>query len=242
MALALQLSKTSISSDCATLVFSDTTGNYSASPPINLTGYGTPNAARADLYMLVLVNLRSNSGTDRQPIIVPAYDFNTASTWTVTLSQDGWYEIYAFSTVIYAGGTTYQLGYMTYDLATNLFYKSIQNNNIGHAVTDAAWWTSIFTIEDLINAVAIVQPNTYEVTLNDVEVCRSVKCKAKALFQAAEEISCSDSEDDHNINMYEKIRLLVEAAEVAAALSIYDDAQEFIEDISKLCVKCGCGC
>lgn len=238
MALQLVLSKTSISSDCNTLVFSDTTGNYNVST--NPGGYGSPNPNRSDLYMMILVNLRPNTG--RIPILVPAYNFNTASTWTVTLSQDGWYEIYAFSTVIYASGTTYQLGYITYDLSTNVFYKSLQNNNIGHSVTDTAWWIPTTDTEDFIAAAALVQPNTYQTTLNDVELCRSVKCKSKALFQAAEEKSSADPQEDHNIDMYEKIRLRVEAAQVAASLSIFDDAEEFIEDITKLCVKCNCCC
>ncbi len=240
MALQQVLSKTSITSDCITLAFSDTTGNYDVST--NPTGYGTPNATRASLYMMVLVNLRSNGGSDRQPIIVPTYNFNTAATWTVTLSQDGWYEIYSFSTVIYAGGTTYQLGYITYDLASNAFYKSIQNNNIGHAVSDPAWWVATVDINDFINAISLVQPNTYTATLNDVELCRSVKCKAMALFQAAEEDDCSTPDNDCVLQTYEKIRLRVESALVAAAEFNYADSEVFIEDITKLCQRCGCGC
>ncbi len=238
MGLIIELAKTSISSDCATLVFSDVTPPYNASTAPN--GYGTPNPDRSDLYMMILVNLRANSG--RQPILVPAYNFNTASTWTVTLSQDGWYEIYAFSTIVYAGGTTYLTGYVTYDISSNKFYKSLQDGNIGHAVTDPVWWVATTDINDFINAIDLVQPNTYTTTLNDVELCRSVKCKAKALFQAAEEDDCSSPDNDCTLQNYEKIRLRVEAAEVAAALSNYADSEEFIEDITKLCQKCGCGC
>ncbi len=238
MALVLKLSKTSISADCKTLVVTDTTGNYDVTT--NPTGYGAPNATRASLYLNLLVNLRANSG--RQSVAVPSYNKNTASTWTITLAEDGWYEIYMFGCEIYAGGTTYALGYITYDLSTDTYYKSLQSGNIGHSVTDTDWWQPTIDIEDFIAATALSQPNTYDVTLNDVELCRSVKCKALALFQAAEEDDCSQSDNDCSIQTYEKIRLRVEAALVAAALFNYADSEEFIEDLNKLCQKCGCGC
>ncbi len=234
MSFQLALSKTSITADCITLVFSDTTGNY----PTPLTGYGTPNPARNTLYMKVFVNLRQNNG--RQPVLVPSYNYNTAASWSVTLSQDGWYEIYAFSTIVYDAGTTYALGYITYDISSNTFYKSIQAGNIGHAVTNVSWWLPTTDITDYINATAIVQPNAYDVTFDDVELCRSAKCKANALFQAAEQDDDCSPDNDFAIQPYTKIRLRYEAALVAAALQNYSDAQEFVDDMNKICVKCGC--
>lgn len=238
MALQLVISETSISDDCDTLVVSDTTGNYNVTT--NPGGYGAPNATRASLYLLVLVNLRLSSG--RQAIDVPTYNKNTGSTWTITLAQDGWYEIYAFACQIYAGGTTYALGYITYDLATDAYYKSLQAGNTGHAVTASAWWEATVDVEDFAAAVALIQPNVYETTLNDVQLCRSVKCKALALFQAAQADDCCSGDNDCALQTYEKIRLRVEAALVAAALQDYLDAEEFIEDINTLCVRCGCAC
>ncbi len=238
MALIQEFEKTSISSNCNTLVFSDVTPQYNITTAPN--GYGPPNATRASLYMQVFVNLRLSSG--RQPIDVPTYDKNTASTWTVTLSQDGWYEIYAFSCPLYDAGTTYETDYITYDLSSDAYYISLQDSNTGNAVSDTDWWEVVTDIEDFINAGIISQPGIYDVTLNDVELCRSVKCKGLALFQAAEQCDCDEDDGDCVIQPYEKIRLRVEAAEVAAALENYTDAQEFIDDISRLCVKCNCAC
>ncbi len=238
MALQQVFEKTSISSNCNTLVFSDVTGDYD--PTFDPHGYGAPNATRASLYMQVFVNLRLNSG--RQPIDVPTYDKNVASTWTVTLSQDGWYEIYAFSSPVYDAGTTYATDYITYDLSSDAYYISLQDGNIGNDVSDTAYWKVTTDIEDFINAGIISQPGIYDVTLNDVELCRSVKCKGLALFQAAEQCDCDDNDGDCVIQPYEKIRLRVEAAQVAAALENYTDAQEFIDDITRLCVKCNCAC
>ena len=48
--------------------------------------------------------------------------------------------------------------------------------------------------------------------------------------------------DIYSIQTYEKIRLRVEAAQVAAALQNYSDAQEFADDLTRLCVKCNCNC
>ncbi len=240
MALVQVLEKTSISSDCITLVISDSTGAYNVSA--NPGGYGTPNPARASLYMIFFCNLRSATGA-RTPIDVPAYNYNTVASWAITLSQDGWYELYAFSTIAYDVATTYALGDITFDVGTNSFYKSLQAGNIGNAVSNAAWWEVTTDIDDFIAATGASQPNAYDVTLNDVELCRSVKCKAMALFQAAEADDCScDDNNDCALQPYEKIRLRVEAALVAAALQDYADAQEFVDDITRLCIRCGCGC
>lgn len=239
MGLVLQLVKTSISADCNTLVISDSTGVYNVS--INPGGYGAPNPARNTLYMILFCNLRDSSG-NRTPVTIPSYNYNTVTSWTITLSQDGWYELYAFSTIVWAGGTTYAQGNIVFDVASNSFYVSQVSSNTGNAVTNVAYWLPTTNILDFIAATAASQANAYDVTLNDVELCRSVKCKANALFQAVEQDDMSINTNDCTIQPYEKIRLRVEAALVANAEFIYSDAAEFIDDLNTLCAKCNCAC
>lgn len=236
MSLQLKLTKTSTSSDCLTLIFGDTTGNYDVS--INPGGYGAPNQARVTLNLLVLVNLRKSTG--REPVVVPSYTKTTGASWTVSLNEDGWYEMYAFGCLAWGSGITYQLGYITYDLGTDTYYKSLQASNTNHAVSDASWWIATTDVDDFTIARALSQPDTYDVTLNEVEKCRSTKCWAKIFKKAG----CCECEDACKLKDFTKVDLKLKACTVAEAERDYSGAQELIENLQLLCEDndCGCGC
>ena len=78
MALVLVATKTSITSDCTTVVITDSTGVYNN--PNNLTGYNSPNQARATLALFVQLSVRESSG--RVQLTMPSYNVFTASTCT----------------------------------------------------------------------------------------------------------------------------------------------------------------
>lgn len=235
MSLVLNIEKSSTSSDCATLTIVDNTGNYNVST--NPTGYGSPNESRVNLRLGVFVNLMKSTG--REPVSVPAYNEATATTWTVTLTEDGWYEIYGFACFEYSSGTTYDIGHITYDPSTDLFYKSLVAGNIGNALSDTDSWEATTDVEDFSAAIADGQSDVYECTDNTVELCRSRKCEAQAILKA----ECCEC-DDCQMKDYEKIRLKIEAAAIAGELENYTRAQKIIENIQVLCenIDADCGC
>ncbi len=227
MSLTLKISKTSISTDGTTLVVTDTTGNYDA--VLNPGGYGAPNETRANLYLKLFVSLRKSTG--REYLTVPAYNENTASTWTITDSNDGWHELYLFGCLAWGSGITYTTGYITYSVATDTFYKSIQSGNINHAVTDTAWWTPTTDIDDFSAAIILAQPDIYASTTNYIELIASKKGEGQMLLAA----QC-DCCDECTLQLYEKVRMKIEGAGWNEALGAYTEAQIIVEQIQAILI------
>jgi hypothetical protein len=50
----------------------------------------------------------------------------------------------------YAAGVTYALAAQVYDSTTDAYYQSVQAANLGHAVTDAAWWLPITSFDHYV--------------------------------------------------------------------------------------------
>lgn len=231
--LELQVEKTSISSDCETMVVTDVTGAYNVTT--NPGGYGTPNEARANLYLKLIVSLRKSTG--RETIDVPAYNENTASTWSITITEDGWYELYLFGCLVWSNAITYATSYITYDVATDKFYKSIQAGNLNHAVTDDEWWEEATEVEAFQAAIDLGQDDIYAVTENTVEVCRSRKCEGKMLLKA----NC-DSCNECSLKDYEKVRMKLEGIVYQEAQGNFTEAQEIVENVQTICEDIDCGC
>lgn len=233
--LELDVEKTSVSTDCETMVVTDITGEYDN--PDNLTGYGAPNEERSNLYLKLIVSLRKSTG--REQLDIPEYNPNTATTWTVTLSEDGWYEIFLFGCLAWDSNAEYDEDYVVYHTSTEAWYKSLQSGNTNHLVTDTDWWEEITDVEDFQAAIDAEQSDTYSVTNNSTEICRSRKCEAQILLKA----QC-DSCDECALQAYEKVRMKLEAVIYNEGLGNFSEAQEIIESVQVICEEndCGCGC
>ena len=234
MALVLAIERTSITADCGTVVNTDTTGNYNVTT--NPTGYGAPNETRANLYIKFLVNLRKTSG--REPITIAAYNDNTVTSWSYAITEDGWYEQYVFACLVWSAVITYAAGEIAYNVATDLYYKSLVAGNLNNAVTNAAFWKATEDVLDFAAAVALAQADVYEFTLNSLEVCRSRKCEGDMLVKAL-----CDCCDECTLQEYEKVRMKLEAITYNEALGNYTEAQEILENVQRICETledCGC--
>lgn len=236
MALELDVQKSTITSDCATMSIVDNTGDYD--PVDNPTGYGSPNDARADLYLKFIATLKKTDGDE--PITVPDYDPNTTNSWSIAIEEDGWYELFLFACKIYNAGTTYLADYVVYDAVTEKFYYSLQNSNTGNAVTDASWWEEATEVDHFMGAINASQTSVYYDTDNPIETCLTTKCYAKAVL--ADGCDCLDP---CTMKVSEKIRYKLEAAQINGDIQNYSKAQEIIEQLSVICEDigdCGCGC
>ncbi len=237
MALVLSVVKTSISANCNTLVVSDATGNYNVST--NPGGYGAPNPARSSLYINLIVNVVTSAGRQNVPIpaVTSSAYYNTVSSWTMTVSQDGWYELYMFATAAYSGGTTYQLNYIAYDPVSNAFYQSQSNSNTGQSLSNATYWLQITDITKFALATQSGDPNSYDTTTNYIELCRSIKCEATALSNASSDCCAADQ-----LQQYEKIRMKIEGATYSGGAALFSQAQTIVEDLTAICTSnCGGG-
>lgn len=235
MALELVVAKDSITSDCTTVTIVDSTGNYNN--PDNLTGYGTPNEERSNLYLKLLVTLKKSTGDER--IDVPAYNENTAASWQVTITEGGYYELFLFGCLAWDTGTTFALNYITYDTGQDKFYKSLQAGNTNNVVTDTDWWEEATEVEDFLAAVNLSQPDTYYDITSYIEYCQAVVCKNEAILLEAD-CSCVDK---CIVKDYEKLRTYIEAAQIKEGSDDYTGAQVIMERVQEICdnlPNCGC--
>lgn len=232
MALVLKVEKSSISADCGTLTVVDSTGNYNN--PDNLGGYGAPNETRANLYLQLLITLKKTDGDEQ--ITVPAVNENTVSTWSITITEDGHYELFLFGTLAWSAAVTYETDYVIYDASSDKFYKSIQDSNLNNAVTDTDWWAVADDPDDFLAAVNASQPDTYNDIENIIELCNSVVCKNAAILS---ETKCNCL-DKCLVKDYEKLRSLVEAATIHEAQGTYSQGQTIVERMQEICAEIEC--
>ena len=220
--------KTSISTDCASLKITDST---------DYTVLGT---ARALLYLKLIVRLRKSTGPEN--LTIAAYNENTVTSWSaIAVAEDAWYEVYLFGCLVYSTLTNYASGWIVYSAATDLFYRSIQNNNLNNAVTNTTWWLPAGDDPATYSAAIAApssQPTTHEGTLNYIELCRSTICEGKMLIKA----KC-DCCDKCLLQQYEKVRMKIEGAGFNRDYGNFSEAQEIIENLNEICndlIDCGC--
>lgn len=229
MALVMKVAKSSITADCTTLTIIDNSGDYSAVAPVNLTGYGAPNETRANLYNKIFLTLKKSTGD--VVIAIDAYNENTASSWDIVISEDGWYEAYLFGCLVWGSGITYQLNYIAYDVSTDTYYKSLQNSNTNNLVSDPAWWVATDKVADFKVAIAALQPDTYAGFDDFVELCNSVVCRSKAWAID----SVKPKSTNNCCNNYDKIDFEVTGATINEAAEAFSRAQLNVEAIQSLC-------
>ncbi len=73
------------------------------------------------------------TGNDADPL--------TDVSWSFNIPLDGWFSFLYVAIPLYNGGTTYDLYDAVYSAGS--VYRSKQNSNTGHAVSDIAWWEVI---------------------------------------------------------------------------------------------------
>lgn len=151
MALALKISRTLIGDDGLTVTIADNTGTYNAST--NPTGWGSPNPDRADFALILFVVEKASTG---DVVITPTVytpssgDETDVTVWSFTNNIGGWYEYYMLAVKEWNASDTWEVGELTY--ASGVWYKSKQNSNNNHAVSDTAWWEEI-TATDYIDLI-----------------------------------------------------------------------------------------
>lgn len=233
MALERSIAKSSITANCETVTITETTGDYNVTT--NPTGYGAPNETRANLYIAFFLTFKPSDGDEA--IEIDAYDPNTVASWEVGISRDGYYEAYSLACLAYGGGITYETDYVTYDTATELFYKSLQDSNTGNAVSDTDWWEAIEDVDDLKAAVVAEQPDIYAAFYEWIEVCNSTHCRNKLAVKNAEGDMNNPGANQETKGKADRVNDLLIAAVVHDAGDTFSQGQRVIELIEN---ECGC--
>lgn len=220
MALTLVVAKTAISSDGGTITIEDQTGS-------GATGYGGSNPARSALFLKLYVTLKKSTGDEQ--ITVDSYNEQTVTTWSVAITEDGYYEIYMFAAPAFNGATAYTTAYVVYDSGTDKFYSSVEGGT--HAtITDTLYWTPVTDVSQLKAAIAAGQATAYYDVYEYIELYNSRVSKARAYIAedcCSENASCGTS-------LYQKIRNLIDGAAINEAITAYAKAQTIVEQVQSL--------
>ncbi len=136
--LVLAITNSGDSSDFLSFVIADTTGDYNALT--NTTGYGAPNATRAELALFIRVYNKRYDLTTRVDGLTTIVDnlltvalkptsatpVNTTE-WTVTRNADGWQQATIYGLRLYNTTTIFipTVGEILWDAANSLFKKII---------------------------------------------------------------------------------------------------------------------
>lgn len=226
MALVLDVDVTAQTTDCGTLTVTDSTGNYNVST--NPTGWGAPNAVRSDYYIKLFVTLKKTTGDE--PITIDTYNANTVTSWSVDITEDGYYNVYAFACLEFDAGITYAIGEIVfYD---DEFYIAIASS-VGDAPDTSENFEVLATVDQCRDAVDLPQDDVYESNFDYTTVCNGNKCFARSVRNRGcdcdEDCGCKEVAD------YEKIRLKLEAVDIHSDLGEYTKAQEIIENLNDIC-------
>jgi hypothetical protein len=186
---------------------------------------------RDKLAIKLFVLLQKTTGYET--IEVPEYTPSTAASWTITLSEDGYYLIYSVIAPIHVTGATYVLDAIVYLESTETYYKASTASTTA-LPTDTDYWDPITSVEDFEEGT-----NTYEDSVDDVVICFSNICAARANKRFVRDAKCNLTDEKRK---YEDIRDLIEGAVYAAGESNPSEAQVIIEQVQIMCTDINCGC
>lgn len=120
-----------------TMTIDDSTGVYDN--PDNLGGYGSPNAERNTLGLILLVEKKGYGNIADAEI---TYDnssntFESIATWDVTIAVDGWFKNTLLAFPKWLVGETYDASQAVY--LSDVVYLSVAGGNIGNSPPSAEW-------------------------------------------------------------------------------------------------------
>jgi hypothetical protein len=150
MALVLALTRGTVAAGATTMVIQDSTGDYNATT--NASGYGSPNAARNVLALILRVkNKRYDGEDDIQNTLLSAatYDPESVTEWTLTLNEDGWQQAIVYGLNLYNVNTLLEVGELVWNASSNIIERITVRTGGGAPYT----YTKVSaTEEDLDNA------------------------------------------------------------------------------------------
>jgi len=139
----------------------------------------------------------------------------------------------------YAGGTTYALYDAVRNSSTNVVYRSKQAGNVGHALTDTAWWeviadpSSLASNEGEPNESANIASDVYEI----VPTPSGELAFASAIAIASTE--GGDADREQSVQLYELLAVLIDGAYIRSDRSSFSQAERICRRIETIYTENG---
>jgi hypothetical protein len=217
--------KKSCESACSTIVFDDTTGEFDFSA--NPHGYGLPHYRR-DAYANAYFLINNKSDGTVASFLPATYNYLSAMSVMFDIKKDGWYRLYMYQVQVYDPTKRYYLKDLVFDEDSNLFYKSLVNNNI-YALSNIEAWSVVSTWEDFRD----------NKPFKDYQWDHVVKCNAEKTLNdvglGVDSDKCAKSCQDELLAKYYLLRIYLAGACSAEAVYDYVTAQCLLEKIPKNC-------
>lgn len=242
MALVINIVKDSINDSGTELYLRDDTGAYEVSD--NPGGYGTPNPERDELALiLIATNKRDgeNGGEGDVECVVQSYDPVSASTFTVTLYKDGWYQVKTFGLRLYDVNTSFSLTEATYDVSSQTIRKIATKSGSG----PYTYTYDIIEKEDLDESSVIT---LYSAVLNSLVIpgiCKCYSSSNKNFFDAVSPVGNKTViKDEPTFETYLKIGAYLKSIVDSFCFGSYTQAQLKVEQVEKICscIDDNCSC
>jgi hypothetical protein len=135
-------------------------------------------------------------------------DPELTASWQWDTQPDGWHKFYYVEIPAYAGGTTYGINDAVYHATTDVVYRSLQNGNVGNALSDTAWWeeitdpASLAANEGELNESSNIVSQIYQRNL-------SFNSQYAYALLVSENCECTDCDDNQLIPDYNIFSLLL---------------------------------
>jgi len=194
---------------------------------LDSTVFGGANPARSAVGVYVIVQKLDSTTAVTETLVATGDDGTpqTDSSWTFPLTPgDGWYRILYIAPEDYDAGDTYALYDCVQDPATSIVYRSKQNGNIAHALSDTSWWEVVTALVALNNGAATESVNLNSTVYSVILTPNAEYEYANAISEAGD-ICCSDNCDLEQLFVYIKLGALLDAMYVCSDRAEYPQAE-----------------
>jgi hypothetical protein len=207
------------SEDGTKITIADSTGNYDAGT--NTGGYGTPNPDRADVGLVIVANYKGSAGDT--PLVITAYDPETATELEVALDLDGWIRIDGWLIDNIVGGEA--IGAVGYNTATNKVY-----------VNQISGWYEITDLNDLLLYSGLVTD-----TLHVPNLVKSSKKQNDVNNERFDKIITGDYNESRPTldDQYSNISGRIQQGSFQFSAGNYSEFQRIVEALTKYIAQYG---
>lgn len=229
MALIPNLTFTSVSADGTQSILTDST----------IYGGSNPNRNQVAVYVYPV---KVDEEQVETPLTIASFDPETATTFTVTNTVDGWYQYYFLIVNNWLIGTTYNQYDLVWDTTQNQFYQYINvTPSAGNVVTNLTYWMAVTNPALLIDTDSeptnIVFQELGKIITYQTSIC-FIKAAAKHAKETCNTDSCGC--DSRIGKLFHKIEDLFTNMEINSTTELFLEGELNAREVERYCDDCGC--
>lgn len=156
----------------------------------------------------------------------------TVTSWTFDSSIDGWYKARLYITVLYDSGTSYSEGDVVYYPSTQALYISLVDNNLGNAVTNGSFWSTV-SLSNITSS-----DNVDSEYFDYIVIEQGKACAGKSAGDWARSTDCGSCNKIDLASKVLRTRAYVLAAQRFESISQYSKGEQIARELENFCESC----